>query len=87
MDYGHESAFAPPAWAVIQEDYLLRFTGTLEPGVHLDFMEGRAPILELYNIKNDPAKTINLIEGMPEKVKKMAQIYFEGATEFIPPVV
>ncbi|MEO1011639.1 MAG: sulfatase-like hydrolase/transferase, partial [Bacteroidota bacterium] len=84
-DHGSEREHAPPAWAVIQGDYLLRFTGELEPEIYLDNMEGRAPIFELYNLKRDPAESIDLSDSIPEKVLRLARTYFKDSKDFAPP--
>ncbi len=81
-----EREFAPPAWVIIKEDYLLRFTGKLEPGIYLEHMAGREPIMELFDIKNDPAERNNLVTEMPEKVKELSRLYFEDSHSFLPPV-
>lgn len=81
-----EREFAPPAWVIIKDDYLLRFTGKLEPGIYLDHMEGREPIIELFDIKNDPAELNNLATDMSEKVKELSRLYFEESNSFLPPV-
>ncbi len=78
--------FNPPAWVVIQGDYLLRFTGKLVPGIFLEHFEGRGAIIELYNIKLDPAERNNLAEKYPEKVKALSAYYFSESTSFLPPV-
>ena len=39
------------SWVVVRGDYLLRFTGTMIPGVYLDHINGREPLLELFNEK------------------------------------
>ncbi|MDG1729109.1 MAG: sulfatase-like hydrolase/transferase [Algibacter sp.] len=83
--HSNESGFAPPAWVVIKDDYLLRFTGTLEKGIYKDHMEGRTPIIELFNIKNDPAENNNLVKKYPEKVKELSQLYFNESENFPPP--
>ncbi len=77
--------YGPPAWVVIQGNWLLRFEGIIVPGVYLDYMEGRGPVFELYNIKNDPAERNNLANQYPEKVRAMADIYFSESTDFLPP--
>ncbi|MFC2111739.1 sulfatase [Bacteroidota bacterium] len=77
--------FGASAWAVIQDDYLLRFTGELPPNVYLDHMQGREPVIELFNISADPAERNNIAEQFPEKVKEMSKLYFEGSTDYIPP--
>lgn len=81
-----ERSYAPPAWVIIQGDYLLRYTGTLDPGIYYDFMEGREPIIELFNIKKDPAELINLAGQMPGKIQKLSEIYFEETADFPSPV-
>ena len=83
--HGTESGFAPPAWVVVKGDYLLRYTGILEKGIYYDYMEGREPIVELFNIKNDPAETDNLAQRFPDIVKDMAKDYFKESTDFKPP--
>lgn len=82
----NESAFAPSSWVVIKGDYLLRFVGTLEKGIYYDFLEGRNPIFELYNIKNDPAETIDISKDNTKLVEKMKQLFYEEFKQFPPPV-
>ena len=48
-------------------------------------MEGRTPIIELFNIKNDPAENNNLVKKYPEKVKELSQLYFNESENFPPP--
>lgn len=84
--HADEDDFAPAAWVVKKNDYMLRFTGSLVPGVYHDFINGREPVFELYNIKNDPAELNNLAEKMPGKVKELAKLYFSEAKDFPPPV-
>jgi uncharacterized sulfatase len=84
--HSNEANFAPPAWAIVQGDYLLRFTGILKPGVYLEYMSGRKPVIELFNIKNDPAELNNLARTMPEKVNEMAKVYFSESKDFKPPI-
>ncbi|WP_111706809.1 sulfatase family protein [Lutibacter citreus] len=77
-----EAKFAPPAWVVIQDDYLLRYTGILEKGVYLDFMDGREAIIELYNIKNDPGELNNIADSNPEIIKELSNKYFRDSKSF-----
>ena len=84
-DHGTETPFAPPAWVFVKDDYLLRYTGILEKGVYKDFMEGREAIVELYNIKNDPAELKNIADAHPTIVKELSTIYFEESKDFTPP--
>jgi len=81
-----ERAYSPGAWMVVQGDYLLRFTGSLDPGIYNDFMEGRDPIYELYHIKSDPAELHNLAGEQPEKVKELSTYFFDNSDRFPPPV-
>jgi len=85
-NHNTERPFAPPAWVVIKDNFLLRFTGILEPGIYYDYLDGREPAIELYNIKKDPAELLNLAPSMPEKVKELSTIYFEESKDFPPPV-
>lgn len=85
-NHNSERPFAPPAWVVIKDNFLLRFTGILEPGIYYDYLDGREPVIELYNIKKDPAELLNLAPSMPEKVKELATIYFEESKDFPKPV-
>ena len=82
-----ERRYSPPAWAVVKGNFLLRFTGKLEPGIYIDFLNGRGPVIELFDIKNDPAENVNLAEKLPEKVKEMAKIYFSESAAFPPPII
>lgn len=81
----NEAVHAPPAWAVVQGEFLLRFTGTLEPGIYLDYLKGRGPVIELFNIKDDPAELNNIAGELPQRVKEMAKIYFSESKDFRPP--
>lgn len=84
-DHSNEAEYAPPAWAIVKGDYLLRFTGVLEKGIYKDFMEGRDPIMELFHLKNDPKEANDLAELMPEKVRELEKEYFKNSEDFIPP--
>ncbi|MRI00108.1 sulfatase-like hydrolase/transferase [Kriegella sp. EG-1] len=84
-DHSDEAQFAPPAWAIIKDNYLLRFTGTLENGIYKDFMDGREPVIELYDLKNDPKERNDLVALMPDLVEEMQAVYFKETTDFKPP--
>ena len=83
--HANEANFAPPAWVIIKDGYLLRFAGKREAGVYFDNMEGSVAIYELYNIKSDPRELNNLAEEQPEKVKELAKLYFSEAMDIPPP--
>ena len=76
---------ATGSWVVIRGDYLLRFTGKLVPGVYLDHFLGRDPLVELFNVAEDPAERVNIASQYPEKVAEMAKIFFEESADFKPP--
>ena len=71
---------------MIQGDFILRFEGTIVPEIYYEYWDGRGAVLELYNIKKDPAERINIADQFPEKVREMAEIYFAESTDFTAPV-
>jgi len=73
------------SWVVIRGNYLLRFTGTMVHGVYLDYLEGREPLLELFNVAEDPGEKINIADQYPGIVAEMAEIFFEESVDFLPP--
>lgn len=81
-----EDQFAPPAWVVIKDNYLLRFTGKVDPNLYYDQMDGKSPNIELFNIKNDPAETKDISKDHPEIVREMKAIYFKESKNFPKPV-
>ena len=48
-------------------------------------MQGKKAVFELYNIKDDPAETIDILYKMPEKALELAQTYFDKSKYFAPP--
>jgi uncharacterized sulfatase len=82
--FKNDPGIAPYAWAIVKDDYLLRFVGTMVPNVYTDFPDGRQPVYELYNIKNDPSEK-HIIENMPEKVNELKLIYYSRAKDFPTP--
>lgn len=78
--------YAPPAWAIKKGDYLMRYVGTLDSNVYLDYMNGREPVFELYNIATDPGEQNNIINELPQKAHELAEIYFNESKKFPPPV-
>lgn len=77
---------APGGWAIVQGDYVLRFTGTIEPGVYRDCPDGAAPKLQLFNIVADPDETDDVSAELPELVQSMKADYLKRAAGFIQPV-
>lgn len=86
-DHHTERPFAPPAWVIMKDDYLLRFTGKAAPGIYYENITGKEPALELYNTKNDPAETSNLATENPEKVEELSKIYFDESKHWPAPIV
>ncbi|NND06148.1 MAG: sulfatase-like hydrolase/transferase [Saprospiraceae bacterium] len=84
--HANEFGFAPPSWAIIRKDYLLRFTGSLPPGIYLDHISGRGPALIMHHLEKDPAERTDLSEQYPKDFYEMAQLYYETASDFPPPV-
>lgn len=78
---------APGGWAITKGDYVLRFTGTVEPGIYRDLPDGAPAKLELFNCKTDPAETQDLKDRIPELAEAMKTEYLKRAKKFPPPVV
>jgi uncharacterized sulfatase len=76
---------SPPAFAVMKDGYLLRYTGMVVPGLYTDCPEGCEPETKLYNINNDPAERKNLIEEFPEKADELLDVYQEWQKNVVPP--
>ena len=85
--HGSERNFAPPAWVVIKDDYMLRFTGKIEPDLNKEMPEGAPPKLQLFNIENDKAEIIDISSEFPSKVDELIDIYRKESSDFKPPVV
>ena len=86
-DHITERPFAPPAWVVIQKDFLLRFTGELPAGIYTEHIKGRKPVLELFDRNTDPAETQNLGRKYPQKLAQMSKLFYEEAATLPPPIV
>lgn len=78
---------APGGWAITKGDYVLRYVGTIEPGLYDEFPEGSAPQLKLFNIISHPEETGDLSGQMPELVETMKSEYMKRAKGFTEPVV
>ncbi|MEM9671077.1 MAG: sulfatase [Cyclobacteriaceae bacterium] len=85
-NHGNERNFAPAAWVVIKDNYLLRFTGTIEPNLNREEPEGASPKLELFNIEEDLAENRDISQEFPSKVDELRQIYRQESADFPPPV-
>ena len=81
-----ERPFAPPAWVIVQGDYLLRYVGEIEPQLYHEYPDGAKPHFELYNYIEDPGETKNLVGEKPELVETLKTEYLERTERFQPPV-
>lgn len=66
-------------WALVDGDYILRYVGTLDPGLEQDFPDGRAAFFSLYNLKNDPLEQNDLYAARPETAARMKTAYMTVA--------
>lgn len=66
-------------WAIVEGDYILRFVGTLAPGLEQEYPEGRAAFYTLHNMKDDPLEQNNLMKAKPEVGERMKASYLEVA--------
>ena len=85
--HGSERDFAPPAWVVIKDDYMLRFTGKIEPNLNKENPDGALPVLELFNIENDVRERTDISMEFPARVDELMNIYKKESSDFLPPVV
>ena len=62
----------------------MRYVGTIIPDLYSDFVNGRQPVYELYNIRQDPSETSNILDVMPSKAEELKSLYFEyGQNHFL----
>ena len=87
LEKNQERNKAPGGWAVLQGDHVLRFTGTMEPGVYKDYPDGAPAKTELFDVTKDPTEATNLIDQQPELAETMKTEYLKRAADFPPPVV
>ncbi|NME72900.1 sulfatase-like hydrolase/transferase [Flammeovirga aprica] len=80
-----EKNASPPAWAVMKEQYMLRFTGEMSPNYHRDYPSGRKPVFELFDVKSDPKETKDLSALFPELVIELGEIFCEELKTFATP--
>jgi len=70
---------SPGAWVVIEDNWLMRFTGTLVPGLMKTCPEGHGPTLELFNLKEDPTEQNNVLDQCPEVAERIKADYEKHA--------
>lgn len=67
-------------WATVEGDYILRYIGTLDPGLEQDYPAGRPAYYALFNMKTDPREQHDLMNTKPEVAARMKAHYMETAT-------
>ena len=81
-----EREFAPPAYVVVQDSFMLRYVGNISPDVYHDYPRGAPATFELFNMIKDPREEINVATLRPEKVAELSAIYTKEARHFPPPI-
>lgn len=61
----------PGAWLVVTDDWVLRFTGEIEPHHYRDMPMGGPATFELYSMKDDPGESNNLAAQHPKLVDEL----------------
>lgn len=77
---------APAAWAVIKDDWLLRYVDDIPAGLYRDLPDGQPGTLSLYRYPDDPREEHDLTEGEAAVVEELRAIWEEEAINFPPPV-
>ncbi len=75
----------PGGWAIAEGEYLLRYEGSLAPGLERDWPEGRPAFLSLHNIKDDPLERHDLMKERPEVAERMKAEYMKTAASLPAP--
>lgn len=66
-------------WSIVEGDYILRYIGTLDPGLEQAHPEGRDAYFSLHNMKDDPLEQHDLMKAKPEVAERMKANYFKIA--------
>jgi len=77
----------PGAWAVVEGDWLLRFTGTLQPGLLRSCPGGQKAHFSLFNTQSDPLEQYDLYATQPALAERLASSYRRFAETLPPPPV
>lgn len=73
------------AWAIVEGDYILRYVGTLDPGLEQEYPEGRVAFFSLHNMKDDPLEQNDVYATNPEVAERMKASYTSFAETLPPP--
>ncbi len=85
--HGGERNFAPPAWVVLKDNNLLRFTGKIEPNLYKEQPKGGPSKLELFNISTDARELNDISSEFPQIVDELTNIYRNESSNFEEPVI
>ena len=72
-------------WAIVEGDHILRYIGSLDPGLEADYPEGRAAFASLHNLSSDPLERVDLLEQEPEVAGRLTASYNRIAETLPPP--
>ena len=75
----------PGAWVFVEGDWLLRYVGTLDPGLMQACPGGQKAHFELYNIKDDPLEQYDLYATRPGIAERLKAGYNRIAEALPPP--
>lgn len=75
----------PGAWVIVEGDWLLRYVGTLDPGLMQAYPHGQAPFFALYNMAEDPLELDDQYEQEPEIAARLQAAYDDHARTLPPP--
>ncbi|QHI69805.1 sulfatase family protein [Tichowtungia aerotolerans] len=85
FDFQKMRSKEPGSWTVVTDEWLLRFTGEIVPGLYRDYPDGNSARMELYSVKDDPGETHNLAGQYPETVATLKAIAAKRAKTLPPP--
>jgi uncharacterized sulfatase len=75
----------PGAWAIVEGDWILRYVGTLDPGLIKACPGGQAAHLALHNLRADPLEQYDLCATQPEVAARLKADYDRMAATLPPP--
>ena len=76
---------SPGAWVMLDDENLLRFTGSLDAGLMKTEPEGRPAFYSLFNYKNDPLELNDLHDADLEKARELKSAFGAIAAQLCEP--